>query len=120
MSEKFIQIQISQVFRQNLKILAKKNPNIQKDVQPIVEQLARGKALGDRVTGIGYEVFKLRVRNSSSKKGKSGGYRVIYYVKTVDLIILLSIYSKSEQADIVTNQIRAIIAKYDEQTDRNK
>jgi len=117
MSEQFLQVQVSQVFRQNLKTLAKKNPNVQKDVQPFVERLERGEVLGDRIAGISYEVFKLRVRNSSTKKGKSGGYRVIYYVKTEDLIILLSIYSKSEQVDITANEIRAIIAKHDQQID---
>jgi hypothetical protein len=38
MSEQFIQVQVSQVFRQKLKTLAKKNPNVQKDVQPFVEK----------------------------------------------------------------------------------
>jgi mRNA-degrading endonuclease RelE of RelBE toxin-antitoxin system len=113
MSEQFIQVQVSQVFRQKFKTLAKKNPNVQKDVQPFVEQLERGEILGDRIAGIGYEVFKLRIRNSNARKGKSGGYRVIYYVKTEDLIILLSIYSKSEQVDIAANEIRSIIAKHD-------
>jgi mRNA-degrading endonuclease YafQ of YafQ-DinJ toxin-antitoxin module len=42
MSDQPIQVQVSQVFRQNLKTLAKKNPIIQKDVQPVVEQLERG------------------------------------------------------------------------------
>ena len=113
MSEQFIQVQVSQVFRQNLKTLVKKNPNVQKDVQPFIEQLEKGEILGDRIAGIGYEVFKLRIRNSNARKGKSGGYRVIYYVKTEDLIILLSIYSKSEQVDIAANEIRSIIAKHD-------
>jgi hypothetical protein len=40
-------------------------------------------------------------------------------VKTESLIILLSIYSKSEQADIAANEIRGIIAKHDQQIDRD-
>ncbi len=64
MSEQFIQIQISQVFRQNLKTLAKKNRNIQKDVPPIVEQLSRGEALGDRceyfgISQLGQDIIKI-------------------------------------------------------------
>ncbi len=77
--------------------------------------MARGEILGDRIAGIGYEVFKLRIRNSNTKKGKGGGYRLIYYLKTENLVILLSIYSKSEQVDIAANEIRSIIAKHDQQ-----
>ncbi len=83
------------------------------DIQPIIEQLQQGEILGDRIPKIGYEVFKLRVRNSDIKKGKSGGYRLIYYVKTPKGIILLTIYSKSNQADITADDIQSIIAEYE-------
>ena len=43
MSEQFIQVQVSQVFRQKLKTLAKKNPNVQKNIQPFVNQLVRSR-----------------------------------------------------------------------------
>ena len=67
-----------------------------------------------KISGIGYAVFKLRVRNSDVQKGKSGGYRLIYYLKTATGIILLTIYTKSEQADIVADDIRSIIAEYEQ------
>ncbi|MGG6266571.1 hypothetical protein [Leptolyngbya sp. AN10] len=43
------------------------------------------------------------------QKGKSGGYRLIYYLQTTTGIILLTIYPKSEQADIDADEIKAII-----------
>ena len=69
---------------------------------------------GNKISGINSEVFKLRVRNRDIQKGKSGGYRLIYYVKTATGIILLTIYAKSEQANIAADDIRNIIAEYEQ------
>lgn len=108
-----IQIEASPTFNRNLRNLAKKYRSIRKDIQPIIEQLEQGEVLGDQIPNIGYSVFKLRIRNSDTQKGKSGGYRLIYYVKTSDGIILLTIYAKSEQVDIAPNDIQSIITEYE-------
>lgn len=63
-----------------------------------------------------YTVFKVRLKNSNIQKGKSGGYRVIYYVKTADRIILATIYSKSDVADVDAEVIEDAIAQYEQQT----
>jgi mRNA-degrading endonuclease RelE of RelBE toxin-antitoxin system len=57
----------------------------------------------------------LRVRNSDIQKGKSGGYRLIYYVKTVTGIILLTMYIKSERVDMAAKDIQSIITDYEQQ-----
>ncbi|MGI9281239.1 MAG: type II toxin-antitoxin system RelE/ParE family toxin [Endozoicomonas sp.] len=54
-------------------------------------------------------MYKIRVRNSDAKRGKSGGYRVIYYLKTKEVIILVTLYSKTEQTDIQTDEVQSII-----------
>jgi len=51
-------------------------------------------------------VLKVRRKNSNIQKGKSGGYRVIYYVKTETSIILAMIYSKSDFSDISNQMIK--------------
>jgi mRNA-degrading endonuclease RelE of RelBE toxin-antitoxin system len=56
-------------------------------------------------------VFKVRVRNSDISKGKSSGYRLIYHVKTPTLVILVTIYSKLDQADISAEEIRRILTE---------
>ncbi|GBF80544.1 type II toxin-antitoxin system RelE/ParE family toxin [Aphanothece sacrum] len=109
----FIQVETTRRFQRNLRKLAKKYLSIRNDIQPVIEQLQQGEILGDRIPNIGYEVFKLRVRNSDIKKGKSGGYRLIYYVKTAKGIILLTIYSKSQQTDIAVEDIQSIIVEYE-------
>jgi hypothetical protein len=35
---------------------------------------------GDQISGTGFTVFKVRVKNSDIRKGKRAGYRVIYQV----------------------------------------
>ncbi len=115
MSEQpFIQVEAAPTFNRNLRTLAKKYRSIRNDIQPVIAQIERGELPGDQISQIGYEVFKLRVQNSDIQKGKSGGYRLIYYVKTATGIILLTIYTKSEQADIAADDIRSIIAEYEQ------
>ena len=109
-----IQVEASLTFNRNLRALAKKYRSIRHDIQPVIEQLEQGELPGEQISGIGHTVFKLRVRNSNTQKGKSGGYRLIYYVKTAMGIILLTIYAKSEQVDIAADDIQNIIGEYEQ------
>ncbi|MDJ0620815.1 MAG: type II toxin-antitoxin system RelE/ParE family toxin [Calothrix sp. MO_192.B10] len=101
-----VQVEASPTFNRNIRTLAKKYRNIRNDIQPVIEQLEQGELPGEQIPGVGYAVFKLRVRNSDTQKGKSGGYRLIYYVKTATGIILLTVYVKSEQVDIAAKDIQ--------------
>ncbi len=100
-------------FTRNIRTLIKKYRNILNDIQPIVSQLENGEILGDRVIGVGYPIFKLRIKNSDNQKGKSGGYRLIYYLKTNDKILLLTLYNKSEQDDVMAGDLQDIIEEYE-------
>jgi mRNA-degrading endonuclease RelE of RelBE toxin-antitoxin system len=97
-------------FKRNLRHLAKKYRHIHTDVQPIVERLVAGAKLGDRISGVPQEVYKVRARNSDASKGKSGGYRLIYHFRSEAEIVLITIYSKSDQGDVAAAEIRRIIA----------
>ena len=101
-------------FKRNVRALARKYPHIRSDVQPFIDQIQRGETIGDKVQGTGHTIFKVRIRNSDIRRGKSGGYRAIYYLKTVTAIILVTIYSKTEQSDISPAKIRKILAEYSE------
>ena len=81
------------------------------DIEPVIKQLQNGELPGDKITGIGYSVFKLRIKNSDVSKGKSGGYRLIYYCQTAKGIILLTLYTKSERINIAEEDIRQIISQ---------
>jgi mRNA-degrading endonuclease RelE of RelBE toxin-antitoxin system len=104
-----ININYTNEFKRNLRHLIKKYPHIRQDVEPVINALQTGELLGDKVQHIGYSVYKCRLKNSDRQKGKSAGYRIIYYLKTSTEIILITIYSKSEQADISANEIKSII-----------
>ncbi|WP_017292872.1 type II toxin-antitoxin system RelE/ParE family toxin [Geminocystis herdmanii] len=106
-------IELTPRFKKDLRELAKRYHSIRKDIQPLIDRLQTGEIIGDRITGVKYNVFKVRLKNSNIQKGKSGGYRVIYYVKTETSIILATIYSKSDLADISNQMIEDIIKKYE-------
>lgn len=99
-------------FKRNLRSLAKKYRRIRSDIQPVVEQIQHGDFVGDQIPKTGeYTLFKVRVENSDLRKGKSAGYRLIYSLQSKTKIILVTIYSKTEQSDISPTQIRRIIAQ---------
>jgi mRNA-degrading endonuclease RelE of RelBE toxin-antitoxin system len=109
-----IQVLASARFENDLRQLRKRYRNIQTDAQPIVEQLQTGSLLGDQVVGVGYPVFKVRIRNRDAQRGKSGGYRLLYYLKTAQTIILITIYSKSDQGDIAATEIQEILTQFNQ------
>ncbi len=111
-----INVYFADEFKRNLRTLSKKYRHIRSDVQPIVEQLQAGELPGNRIPGINDIVFKVRVKNSDIKKGKSAGYRLIYYVLMPTAIFLMSIYAKSEQVDISVEQILQIISQLNDAT----
>ena len=55
---------------------------------------------GDHVKGTEHGVYKVRLKSTDIPKGKRGGYRVIYYLKTATRVVLLAMYAKTEQADV--------------------
>ena len=60
-------------FKRNLRQLARRYRHIRTDVQPLLDQLEQGEVSGDQIPGVTYEAYKVRLANSDSGKGKSGG-----------------------------------------------
>jgi mRNA-degrading endonuclease RelE of RelBE toxin-antitoxin system len=78
------------------KKLRKRFPNVMRDVEPLIAELESGLTPGDELQRLPYRVCKAHVVNSDAQRGKSGGYRVIYFVRVVDSIYLIAIYSKTD------------------------
>lgn len=112
MSKAKLSIEFTPEFKRNVRQLQKKYRNIKADLQPIFALLEAGKFEGDKIKGTNYNIYKLRIKNSDNNKGKSSGYRLIYYIVTSDKIILVTIYSKNEQSDISTKQISLILKEF--------
>ena len=100
-------------FYRSARKLQKRYPHILPDIDILSDQLERGESPGDRIQGLApYRVYKVRVRNSDARRGKSGGYRVIYYLETEEQTVILTIYSKTDQSDLPIAEIRRFIEDY--------
>ena len=97
-------------FKRQLRRLARRYRRIKQDLEPIITALKNGETPGDQLTGQGYVLYKVRAQNSDSQRGKSGGYRIIYYLKTDTRCALVTIYSKSDQSDITPTVLQKLIA----------
>ena len=109
-----VEIRFTAEFKRNLRALAKRYRNIRSDIDPILSQLQDGEFVGEQIPRVGYTLYKVRIRNSDARRGKSGGYRVIYYLRTQTQVILVTLYSKSEQSDISPTEVRRIIREFEE------
>lgn len=92
------EIKITEYFSRQTKRLEKKYPHIRKDIFTVLTSVDAQPEIGERIQGLGKCIYKLRVPSSDMKKGKSGGFRIIYYVVERNKIIyLLSIYAKAKK-----------------------
>jgi mRNA-degrading endonuclease RelE of RelBE toxin-antitoxin system len=110
-SQLVFRVEYTSEFKRNLRALGKKYRHIRSDVQPFIDQIESGRTIGNQVSGIGYTIYKARVKNSDIQKGKSAGYRVIYWIKAPENIILVTIYSKLDQTDVSHQQIRRVVKR---------
>ena len=104
----------------------KKYRKIDYDLEPVLIELENGNLLGDRLEGLdipeGTAAYKVRIANSSANVGKSGGFRLLYYVAIGEDIYLLSIYSKKDDIRILNDKQLEILIKNilnDENLDEN-
>lgn len=109
-----VEIRFTPEFKRNLRALSKRYRHIRADIQPILEQLQAGNFIGDQIPRTGHTLYKARIRNRDAQRGQSGGYRMIYYLQTSRSVVLITLYSKSEQSDISTTEVRRIIREFEE------
>ena len=85
-------------------IRKKKYKKILDDIESIFPDLLEGNLIGDRLEGFnlpeGAALYKVRIANTSANVGKSNGFRLIYYLATVEKIYLMTIYSKKDDERI--------------------
>ncbi len=93
-------------FEKDVKRLKKKFPKIKDDLVELVELLSMNPEEG---VGLGQNIYKIRLRNSSVTRGKSGGFRVITYYKKNDTLYLVTIYSKTEEDTVITEKLKKIV-----------
>ena len=85
-------------FKKDAKELFKKNKKLPIDLKKLNDILEENPKSGIELSS---DLYKIRLENSSSKVGKSGGFRVIYYyIDKNENLYLLKIYSKTEISNI--------------------
>ncbi|MEO5569873.1 MAG: type II toxin-antitoxin system RelE/ParE family toxin [Bacteroidia bacterium] len=94
-------------FERKLKRLAKKYKSLKQDLIPVIESLTTDPVQGE---SLGKHCYKLRIAVSSKGKGKSGGARMITYVRVFkETVFLLDIYDKSVQETISEKELKFLI-----------
>jgi mRNA-degrading endonuclease RelE of RelBE toxin-antitoxin system len=95
------------VFERQTKRLVKKYPSLIKEIQELIKEL---KEVPEKGTSIGHNCYKIRIAIASKGRGKSGGARVITHVIFKnDTVYLLTIYDKSDIANLTDNEILKLI-----------
>lgn len=98
-------------FERKLKRLARKYKSLKSDLQKLFSDLEINPKLGDP---IGKNCFKIRLAITSKGKGKSGGGRIITFVKvTKNTVYLIDIYDKSDQSTITDKEMKLLISLFE-------
>ncbi len=94
-------------FEKKIKRLAKKYRSLRSDLTEVVNLLSQNPFQG---TPLGKECYKIRVAIASKGKGKSGGARLITYIRvTSKTVYLIDIYDKSEKESISDKELTLLI-----------
>jgi len=90
-------------FTKSAKRLAKRYKKFTDDLITLNNELQNGVKTS---IDLGDNFYKIRLKNSSNLSGKSGGFRVVYFLKTNENeIYLLDIYSKNDVSNISKDKL---------------
>ena len=97
------------VFDKQAKRLAKKYASFKHDLIVLIQSLSLAP---DQGAALGNGFYKIRIAVTSKGKGKSGGARIITFVKVQkETVFLLSVYDKSEQENISEKELNTLFRK---------
>ena len=99
-------------FDKEFKNLSKKYLSLKDDLKELLEELKINPKAGSH---LGENVYKTRMAVTSKGRGKSGGARIITFLKIEnECIYLLSIYDKAERNTITDNEIKQLLKNISE------
>jgi len=94
-------------FKKEAKRLIKKYASLKSELEKLNDELEENPTLG---THLGNDIYKIRLAIASKGKGKSGGARVMSFVKVIDTVVyLFSIYNKGDKDSISDKEIQEIL-----------
>lgn len=99
-------------FQKEFKRLTKKYPSLKKEINDLALLLTCNPFYG---TPLGSGCYKIRLSISSKGKGRSGGGRMITFVQVKEeAVFLLSLYDKSEIANISEEELKQRLRPFQE------
>ncbi len=107
-------VQLTSSFKRSVKKLKRRYPHIQDDIRDDirdgVELLLHTPQLGVTVSASG-GIRKVRLANRDARRGKSGGYRLLYYLEDEETqaLYLLLVYSKSDRENVTKRELKQLL-----------
>jgi mRNA-degrading endonuclease RelE of RelBE toxin-antitoxin system len=82
-------VEVSPNFKKEAKKLTKRYPSLKAELAALFIELEDNPTIG---TALGDGIYKIRIAIASKNRGKSGGGRVMSFVKIMDEVVLLFLY----------------------------
>ena len=99
-------------FERSVKQLKKQYRHITDDLAEALTSIEDNLSVGS-VIPQDYMVRKLRVKSRDMRRGKSGGFRLLYKLSAEDsqdtIVYLLFVYAKSDQEDVTSAQLKGLV-----------
>ncbi len=99
-------------FERSVKQLRKQYRHIPDDLTEALASIEDNLTIGS-VIPQDYMVRKLRVRSRDMRRGKSGGFRLLYKLSAEDsqdvIVYLLFVYAKSDQEDVTSAELKGLV-----------
>ena len=103
-------IELSANFKKEAKRLTKKYLSLKTELAVLFTELEENPTTG---TSLGNDIYKIRLAIASKNKGKSGGARILSFVKVTETTVLLfTIYNKGEVDNLTDKEIEDLLADY--------
>ena len=103
-------VELSANFKKEAKKLTKKYPSLKTELTNLFALLENNPTTGIH---LGNNIYKIRLAIASKNKGRSGGARVMSFVKVTDTAVLLfSIYNKGDKDSITDEEIEQLLKDY--------
>jgi len=102
-------VELTDHFKKEASKLTKKYRSLKTELEALGIELAQNPTIG---ISLGHDVYKVRLAIASKGKRKSGGARVITFVKVIkEKVYLVSIYDKGQLDNLTKEQIMELLKK---------
>ncbi|MCY3866462.1 MAG: hypothetical protein OXG68_13580 [Chloroflexi bacterium] len=109
-------VRTTEDFDKQVARLARKFPAVLDEVAEFIARLRRDDLVqlpGRRIRRTGFTVYKERLPNRSARRGKSGGFRIYYWVRRRDYLVLVAICSKTEHEGFIESELGRMIEGFE-------